>query len=198
LRTIREIPGGPKRVALITIVATLTLAWFFPRGRVRANPPPDASDPNAAIAVFRGDTLDDLARLLRPLMMSSTASSGAKITLYLRDAVYAGAVNGEARLITLWLTADTNDSTAVLTHSDTANPLATIADRLAQGSLSGSAFVLIPAKVGWQDWTMSVSPAGDAVVRAPSGGADIQSAVSNATSALPACGHPLGDHSYRV
>lgn len=169
-------------IALFLILASILGSTFRP---LSVGASAITAEPGAITAVFQGDTLDDLARLLRPLTLSATAASGTRRTLYLRDAVYAGSVDGKARLLTLWLTANTSDQTQVLAHADGSKPLSSVVQALQRESLSNVVFALMPVQAAWGDWTLTVSRAGDAVVAGPSAvSADIRSAIANSSTVL--------------
>lgn len=147
------------------------------------------ADPAVMIAVFRGDTLNDLTRLLRPMSFSVSGNT----RLYLRDAIYAGAVNGRARVLTVWLTQDSSDNSLLLTAGDAAKQLGAVADTLAQGPLAGSTFAVLPVEVVWQDWAVITSRAGVALVKGPPAtSAQLRSAISSAPTVL---GRRKQDHS---
>jgi hypothetical protein len=171
-----------RRITVVLIFVVMVA--FTPRAaRVRASAL--TAEAGATTAVFQGDTLDDLARLLRPLTFSASAASGRTQTLYLRDAVYAGSVDGQARILTLWLTTDTSDQTEILAHADGSKPLSAVAQALQQGTLSNVVFALLPVQAAWSNWTLTVSRAGDAVVAGPPGlSTDIQSAIANSSTVV--------------
>jgi hypothetical protein len=143
------------------------------------------AESGSAVAVFRDDTLDDLARLIRPLNISALADSGSTVHLYLRDAIYAGAVGGRAQLVTLWVTSDTNDKGYLLAHGDSARKLSDIAAALAQNPLAPSAFVLLRVEAVWKEWTLTISRIGDPVVNAAPGAiSDLSTAIRNSSPTL--------------
>ena len=153
----------------------LFLIAFGISRRVKAQPSPPAADAGAAIAVFQGDTLDDLARLLRPLSIQS--NQGSSITgLYLADAIFAGSTNGVAQILSVWLTTDQPQSSLLLRHQDASRKIEDVANDLAQGSLKNTPFALLPLAVSWQNWNLTVLQNGTAAIRAS----------ANSTSAIQA------------
>jgi len=65
-----------------------------------------------AVALFKGDSLDSLARSLRPL--NFTVNTTPFTQLRLRDAIYVGAEGGQAKLTSVWITQTDNDDTPIL------------------------------------------------------------------------------------
>lgn len=140
-----------------------------------------ADGPTTTVAVFRGETLHNLTRLLRPMTYAVPSGPAGNTTLKLRDAIYIDAVGGRARLLTVWLTHDMAEGTLLFSNSDRSKQPSQVADGLAQGSLRGVTFAVIPVEVTWQDWTLSVSRAGPGVVKGAQGiSAKLRSAISSA------------------
>lgn len=145
-------------------------------------PTPIATGPTASVLVFRGETLHDLARLLRP--MSFKVQSGST-TLNLRDAVYVGVSNGKARLLTVWVTQTVNDDSPLIPASDVTKTADEVATGLAQNALKNITFAVFPVDVSWENWTLKVSRAGSPVVKGtPATANQLKTAISAAPSLI--------------
>lgn len=171
--------AGIGAVALISTYLIIYV-FFISSSRAIASPSASVGDRAATVAVFHGDTLDDLARLLKPLSFSA-----GTITFHLRDALYKGSADGQAQLLTVWLPSDSMDETFLLGHSDASKSPAEVADALASGALKGSSlFLVLPVQVSWRDWKLYVSRTDDAALRGSEKTDELVSAISLAPSIL--------------
>jgi hypothetical protein len=144
-----------------------------------------ATGPTEVVAVFRGDTLHDLARLLRPVNYWVPSNQPGNTSLKLRDAIYVGADNGKARLLSVWLTQDSSDDSLLLSAGDAEKRPSDVADSLAQGPMMGLTFAVIPLEVSWQNWTLTVSRSGESIVKGPpAASTQLQKAISGASSVI--------------
>jgi hypothetical protein len=145
-------------------------------------PPLTASGPTASVLVFRGETLHDLARLLRPMTFTVQTGQSGNTTLILRDAVYVGASNGKARLLTVWITQTVNDNSLLILSDDATKTSDEVAAKLAQNALNNTNFAVIPVEISWENWMLKVSRAGSPVVKGtpPSTANQLRTAISAA------------------
>ncbi|MGB7208431.1 MAG: hypothetical protein WBD27_07215 [Pyrinomonadaceae bacterium] len=149
-----------KKYFIMTFVLTVCFVtlWSFLRGEqslVFAD-----NEQMSAVIVFRDETLNDLARLLKPMKITSALGKD----IYLQDAAYIGSSNGRAKIITFWLSKTTIDSTTILPADITNKPIQTIADELLKGKMADSTFAIIPVEIEWKDWILSVSRNGTGIV----------------------------------
>jgi hypothetical protein len=159
------------RTLRITILLSTGFAFLI-SGLVAAGHPHRTSilsvplDSACVIASFRNETMSDLARLLRPMSISFASPSEVK-SVYLRDAVYAGAHQGKGQLLTIWVVDNTSDETPLLLPSDLGKQPAIVADRLARGALSGKTFAVLNLEADWKEWLLTLSRVGDFATRGP-------------------------------
>lgn len=109
------------------------------------------------VASFRGDNLHDLARLCRPMEVAGKTEKGLDIKLTLRDALYAGAKDGRAQLLSLWVIESSFSDEDVLRLDDAARTPARVAERLAQGAMLDKSFAVGLLEVSWSKWELTVS-----------------------------------------
>jgi hypothetical protein len=151
----------------VCVLGFLIFSVLFSEFLLNRELPVLASDEQMnAIIVFRDETLNDLARLLKPMKISGVFTSDAVgKDIYLQDAVYIGATNGRAKLITIWVSKEISDSTTFLPSDVGAKSIQSVADNLSKDKLSNTTFAIIPVEMDWKDWTLSISRSGTAVVR---------------------------------
>lgn len=144
-------------VIIVSVLITLSSFWRDDQLIVQAN-----NEQMSAIVVFRNETLNDLARLLKPMKI---VSRFGKNELYLQDAAYTGASDGRAKLITLWLSKPLLDSTTILPADIQNKTIEDIADELLKGKMANLTFAIVPVEIDWRDWTLLVSRDGTGIVR---------------------------------
>lgn len=153
----------------IGVIATASLAIMvsaFKRDEtIQTSPPLDKAP---TVAVFKNETLSDISRLLRPLDVSVPSAPSGITRISLRDAIYLGATNGNANLLTVWLTNSTTDNSSLLRPDDATKQLSDVSERLSRESLSGATFVVMPVTVIWKDWKLTISRTGSFVVKGTS------------------------------
>jgi len=174
-----------RRLSILTvgIVATAVVAWVSNKASFVTAALPATADPSAVVVAFKGDSLHDLARLLRPMSFTVSPETDKATTLDLRDAIYAGAVDGRAKLLTVWVA--TREDSPLLSSFDANKPLAEVASTLAGDQLANATFAVIPVEVGWKDWQLTVVRSGAAVVKGSDASANqLQEAISNSPSLL--------------
>src|ERR1700682_2237751 len=159
-------------IAIVTVAFLAVVANAFRKDESGTISAP--LDKAPVIAVFKNDTLSDMARLLRPLDISIPSAPNGMSVISLRDAIYIGASDGNAHLLTVWLTNSTTENTNLLIPDDATKQLPNVAKRLAADSLSGVSFVVMLVDVGWKDWVLTVSRSGSVLVKATSAAVSTQ------------------------
>jgi hypothetical protein len=148
-----------ERIARVIGIVSLAATVLLPPIHAQTpSPSPDAQ----AIALLRGASLNDLARLLKPanLVVGSGPSS---ITLHLRDVIYRGASQNKARLLSLWTPAVGVADTPLLTDADS-NAQEAVAERLT-AVLSGSAFAVCLLDAQWRPWEVRITTSAPCATR---------------------------------